>query len=103
MHGNAMHTLVMVPAMINVVRPVALTAATKSGVSHALICPLRATYFACGAYLCTSGIRGPFGPCGTDALVMTGILARLATLASVVTFARRTVISMSLTVWNSPL
>ena len=46
-----MHTLVMVPAMINVVRPVALTAATKSGVSQALICPLRATYFACGAYL----------------------------------------------------
>jgi hypothetical protein len=51
MLGNAIHTLVMVPAMINVLRPVALTAATKSGLSHALISPLRATYFACGAYL----------------------------------------------------
>ena len=51
MLGNAMRALVMVPATISVFRPVALTAATKSGLSHALICPLRETYWACGAYL----------------------------------------------------
>ena len=41
--GKAMQTLVMVPAMIRVFLPVAFTAATKSGLSHALISPLRAT------------------------------------------------------------
>jgi hypothetical protein len=45
-----MHTLVMVPAMISVLRLVALTAATNSGLSQALISPLRATYLACGAF-----------------------------------------------------
>ncbi|MGH6634141.1 MAG: cation diffusion facilitator family transporter, partial [Sphingopyxis sp.] len=41
-------------------RPVAFTAATKSGLSHALISPLRATYLACGALAWISGISGPF-------------------------------------------
>ena len=36
-----MQTLVMVPAMIRVLRPVALTAATNSGLSQALISPRR--------------------------------------------------------------
>src|SRR5688572_2923228 len=103
MLGKAMHTLVMVPAMMSCFLPVALTAATKSGLSHALISPRRATYFACGAYLWISGISGPFGPCGTEAVVMTGIFASEATFASVVAFARRVGIGMSPTVWNRPL
>jgi len=45
-----MHTLVIAPAMISVFLPVALTAATKSGLSHALIWPFRATYWARGAF-----------------------------------------------------
>lgn len=45
-----MQTLVIVPAMIRVLRPVALTAATKSALSHALISLRRATYVACGAF-----------------------------------------------------
>lgn len=89
--------------MISVLRPVAFTAATKSGLSQALISPLRATYFACGAFSCISGISGPFGPCGTEAVVMTGIRASVATFASVTAFARSSVIGMSLTVWNRPL
>src|SRR5256885_5258340 len=88
MLGKAMQTLVIVPAMMSCLRPVALTAATNSGLSQALISPLRATYRACGAYWWISGIKGPFGPCGTDAVVMTGIFASVATLASVVALAR---------------
>ncbi|MDT4822999.1 hypothetical protein FQZ97_562190 [compost metagenome] len=98
-----MHTLVMVPAMISCLRPVASTAATKSGLSQALISPLRATYWACGAASCISGINGPFGPCGTEAVVITGICARLATLARVTALARSSGIGMSFTVWNRPL
>src|SRR5437868_7073239 len=98
-----MHTLVMVPAMIRVLRPVASTAATKSGLSQALISPLRATYWACGAFWWISGISGPFGPCGTEAVVITGSLARLAMRASAAAWLRRTGIGMSLTVWNRPL
>src|SRR5256885_15039724 len=41
---SAMQTLVIVPAMMSCLRPVALTAATNSGLSQALISPLRATY-----------------------------------------------------------
>lgn len=50
-----------------------------------------------------SGISGPFGPCGTDAVVMTGIFASVATLASVVALERTSVKGMSLMVWNRPL
>ncbi|MNE39508.1 hypothetical protein D3C80_1334660 [compost metagenome] len=98
-----MHTLVMVPAMISCFLPVASTAATNSSLSQALISPLRATYLACGAASWISGISGPLGPCGTDAVVITGILARLAILARVTALARNSVIGMSLTVWNRPL
>ncbi|MNY08378.1 hypothetical protein D3C86_1412290 [compost metagenome] len=98
-----MQTLVMVPAMIRVLRPVAFTAATKSGLSQALISPLRATYWACGALAWISGISGPFGPCGTEAVVMTGSLARVAIEARAAAWRRRVVIGMSATVWNSPL
>src|SRR5262245_52129598 len=103
MLGKAMHTLVMVPAMMSCFFPVALTATTKSGLSQALISPRRATYFAWGANSWISGISGPFGPCGTDAVVMTGSFASVATLASVVTLARSVVIGMSPMVWNRPL
>src|SRR5690242_6755122 len=103
MAGKAMHTLVMVPAMMSCFLPVALTAATKSGLSQTLISPRRATYWAWGAYLRISGIGGPLGPCGTDALVMTGTFASVATLASVVALARSVGIGMSPTVWNRPL
>ncbi|MCY1285426.1 hypothetical protein D9M70_343610 [compost metagenome] len=98
-----MHTLVMVPAMIRVFFPVFSTAATKSALSQALISPLRATYWACGAAWWISGINGPFGPWGTEAVVITGILARVAILARVMALARNSVIGMSFTVWNSPL
>ena len=77
---KAMQTLVIVPAIISVLRPVAFTAATNSGLSRALISPLRATYCACGALAWISGISGPFGPCGTDAVVITGIFASEAIL-----------------------
>src|ERR1700682_3185439 len=95
MLGKAMHTLVMVPAMMSCFLPVAFTAVTNSALSQALISPWRATYCACGAYLWISGIRGPLGPCGTEALVITGILAKLATLASVVALVRTSVKGMS--------
>ncbi|MNL59331.1 hypothetical protein D3C87_1830470 [compost metagenome] len=98
-----MQTLVIVPAMIKVLRPVALTAATNSGLSQALISPLRATYRACGALAWISGIKGPFGPCGTEAVVMTGILANAAIDASAPARARNSVMGISPTVWNRPL
>ncbi|MNH29471.1 hypothetical protein D3C79_897050 [compost metagenome] len=98
-----MQTLVMVPAMISCFLPVALTAATKSGLSQALISPLRATYCACGAFSWISGISGPFGPCGTDAVVITGILASVAILARAAARWRSSGIGMSPTVWNKPL
>ncbi|MCY1428890.1 hypothetical protein D9M71_447890 [compost metagenome] len=98
-----MHTLVMVPAMIRVFLPVFSTAATNSGLSQALISPLRATYWACGAASWISGISGPLGPWGTDAVVMTGIFARVAIFARVMALLRSSVIGMSFTVWNRPL
>ncbi|MCY1209783.1 hypothetical protein D9M72_214470 [compost metagenome] len=98
-----MHTLVIVPAMMSVLRPVALTASTNSGLSQALISPLRATYRACGALAWISGISGPLGPCGTEAVVMTGSLARVAMEASAAARARSSGMGMSPTVWNRPL
>ena len=98
-----MQTLVMVPAMIRVLRPVALTAATNSGLSQALISPRRATYCAWGALSWISGINGPFGPCGTEAVVMTGILLSVAMLARAAARARSSGMGMSPTVWNRPL
>lgn len=98
-----MHTLVMVPAMISCLRPVAFTAATNSGLSQALISPLRATYWACGAASWISGISGPFGPCGTEAVVITGIFASVAIFASAVAWVRTLVNGMSPMVWNRPL
>lgn len=93
-----MQTLVMVPAMISVLRPVSFTACTNSGLCQALISPFRPTYFACGAFWWISGISGPFGPCGTDAVVMTGILASVAIDAKAPACRRSVVIGMSFTV-----
>ena len=45
--GDHLQVQVWGPAAVLV--PVALTAATKSGLSQALISPFRATYLACGA------------------------------------------------------
>ncbi|MNN15012.1 hypothetical protein D3C81_1281070 [compost metagenome] len=98
-----MQTLVMVPAIISVLRPVASTAATKSGLSQALISPLRATYLACGAFSWISGISGPLGPCGTEAVVMTGSLLSVAILARAAARRRNSGMGMSPTVWNRPL
>jgi len=50
-----------------------------------------------------SGISGPFGPWGTEAVVMTGSLARVAIEARAAAWRRRVVIGMSATVWNRPL
>ncbi|MNE89219.1 hypothetical protein D3C80_1866090 [compost metagenome] len=68
-----------------------------------MISPLRAMYWAWGAASWISGINGPLGPWGTEAVVITGILARLAIFARVMALARSVVMGMSLTVWNSPL
>ncbi|MNT82898.1 hypothetical protein D3C72_2226920 [compost metagenome] len=85
----------MVPAMINCLRPVAFTAATNSGLSHALISPRRATYLAWGANLWISGMSGPLGPCGTEAVVMTGILVSVAIFANAPAWERTVVNGMS--------
>ncbi|MNT27946.1 hypothetical protein D3C72_1635990 [compost metagenome] len=50
-----------------------------------------------------SGINGPFGPSGTEAVVNVGMLARRDSLASAVTWPRSTCCSMSRTSWNKPL
>ena len=47
-------------------------------------------------------MSGPFGPLGSDAVVMTGILSSVATLAISVVFARSSATLMSLTVWKRP-
>ena len=89
--------------MISCLRPVAFTAATKSGLSQALISPRRATYLACGAFWWISGISGPLGTCGTEAVVITGILVSVAILASAEAWARTVVKGRSPMVWNRPL
>lgn len=43
-------------------------------------------------------MRGPLGPLGSEAVVMTGILTRAASLASMVVLARSSATLMSLTV-----
>lgn len=98
-----MQTLVMVPAMMSCFLPVSFTACTNSGLSQALISPLRAMYFAWGAFWWISGINGPLGPWGTEAVVITGILASEAILARVLASMRKVVNGMSCTVWNRPL
>ncbi|MNT82585.1 hypothetical protein D3C72_2223380 [compost metagenome] len=85
----------MVPAIISCFFPVAFTACTKSALSQALIWPVRATYCACGAFAWISGISGPFGPCGTEAVVITGMLASVAILARAVAWRRRSGIGIS--------
>src|SRR5271166_3536237 len=46
---------------------------------------------------------GPFGPCGTDAVVITGILHSDAILASAAAWERSFGIGISPMVWKSPL
>src|SRR5207302_2183281 len=101
--GKAMHTLVSVPAMSSVFRLVFSMASTHFGLSQALIWPVRAIKTASGLYWWISGMSGPFGPSGTEAVVKVGILARRATLASAHTWLRSVGWSMSRTSWNSPL
>lgn len=74
-----MQTLVMVPAMINVLRPVAFTAATNSGLSGV---DLTFTWNVLRMWRISVDLRdkGPFGPCGTEAVVITGIFAVVAIL-----------------------
>jgi hypothetical protein len=55
-----------------------------------------------GCRLVDLGISGPFGPCGTDAEVITGISSRLASFASMVVLARSSATPMSFTVWKRP-
>jgi hypothetical protein len=50
-----------------------------------------------------SGISGPLGPSGTDAVVMTGMFSSVATLASAVAFVRSSATPMSFTVCSRPL
>ena len=71
--------------------------------SQALTSPLRATYFAFGAAVSSSAISGPFGPFGSEAVVMIGTFASSAIFASATVFARSSAIGMSFTVWNSPV
>ena len=60
--GKATQTSVTTPAMISCLRPVALTALTKSSLSQALMLPGRAMYGASGNSSFSSGTSGPFGP-----------------------------------------
>ncbi|MNN45727.1 hypothetical protein D3C81_1600740 [compost metagenome] len=76
--GKATQTLVNTPAITNFFFPVFFTASTNAGVSHALTSPLRPTYTACGAFSWISGINGPLGPFGSDAVVITGIFSTVA-------------------------
>src|SRR6185312_278829 len=100
--GNITQTLVQTPAMIKVFLPVARTVLTKSSLSHALTSPFRGTYTACGANCWISGISGPFGPFGSEAVVMTGIFKSVASFASIIVFDLNSVTLMSFTVWNKP-
>jgi len=66
--------------------------------------PHRATYvLGVRCVLVNLRINGPFGPCGTDAVVMTSSLQSVAILAGAAARSRRSGIGMSQTVWNRPL
>lgn len=79
--GNATQTSVTTPAMMICLRPVALTALTKSSLSQALIWPGRAMYGASGNSALSSGTRGPLGPLSKLVVRMVGRLKNLATSA----------------------
>src|SRR5471032_2189693 len=76
--GNVTHTSVTTPAMINCLRPVSLTALTKSALSQALIWPGRGMYGASGNSSLSSGTIGPFGPFSKLVVRMVGSLKNLA-------------------------
>src|SRR5471032_1892665 len=80
--GNVTQTSVTTPAMINCLRPVALTALTKSSLSQALIWPGRGMYGASGNSALSSGTNGPLGPVSKLVVRMVGSLKNLATSAS---------------------
>src|SRR5262249_56595395 len=82
--GNITQTLVQTPAMTSVFRPVSRTVLTKSSLSQAFTSPLRGTNVAWGAASWISGMSGPFGPLGSDAVVMTGIFSSAPSFASIV-------------------
>ncbi|MNG04123.1 hypothetical protein D3C84_872340 [compost metagenome] len=65
--------------MISCLRPVALTALTKSSLSQALIWPGRGMYGASGNCSFNSGTIGPFGPFSKLVVRMVGSLKNLAT------------------------
>src|SRR5262245_3302463 len=95
-------TLVHTPAMIKVFLRVSRTVLTMSALSQALTSPVRGTYVACGAASWISGMSGPFGPSGTEAVVITGAFTIAATFANAVVLVRNSVMGMSFTFWNRP-
>ena len=97
-----MQTLVMVPAMIGVLRPVALTAATNSGLSQALISPRR-DVLRVGRVVVDLWNQWAVRALRHQAVVMTGILLSVAMLARAAARARSSGMGMSPTVWNRPL
>ena len=47
-------------------------------------------------------MSGPFGPSGSDAVVMRGIFASLASFARTTVLVRSSATGTSFTVWNRP-
>lgn len=83
--GKATQTSVTMPAMTSCLRPVALTAFTKSSLSHALIWPGRGMNGAFGNILRISGSRTPFGPCSKLVVSTVGRLKCFAVSATAMT------------------
>ena len=71
--------------MISCLRPVFSIAATKSLLSHALICPGLGMKGASGKISLSSGTIGPFGPSSKDVVRMVGNLKYLARFARATT------------------
>jgi hypothetical protein len=95
MAGKAMQTLVMVPAMIRLLAARGLHGGDEVGVVPGVDLALARHILAWGALAWISGISGPFGPWGTEAVVMTGSLASVAIEARAAAWRRSVVIGMS--------
>src|SRR6516165_1593242 len=95
--GNITQTLVHTPPIIKVRLPVSCTVLTKSALSQALTSPLRGTWTACGAASWISGMGGPLGPSGTEAVVISGISSNAANFARAIVLDRNSATLMSLT------
>ncbi len=93
--GKARQTSVEMPVTISFLRPVALTAATTRGSSHALTV-VRSMIFTPGSAATSSGIIGPH-MVSVVVVTMTGTFSASAALARPTTLCLRDSVSMSRT------